>query len=785
MPQYVFKERGVTVPLWSFSDIESARASLQQLHSSGATQVIVDFHLEAQDLNDSLVVWEDDRELSNLTQVVSEAKALGLKVAIKPIVIIAETIVNWQELDPDNKGEWFSNYQQRLHEALDAQLGNVDTLVLTNELRTLTTNPDNDQYWVNLIADLREHYDVGIGFNAGGLLGDAPGLSEYELISPTLYDAVDFIGISAYPRVDGSMPEDFRNAWYSDSFGINQIFLLQEFALHTKKPIYFTELGVASVEGGNTYFYSSKQDQEPVIDFGYSDAFYEGTFSAFADDLTGIIDGVFIYSWSLSDTPAPEDNFWNVNRQSAVVRIETFFSDGLNIDTTYLSTSSADKIFGSGLSDTITVQHAGSDTYAFGGDDVIIQVGSATSEDRVSLQVTVNGDILDGIAPILNVVVNGRTIGEIRLDPVIAGRNSNFGDLPFSTQQTFSFFFGLSDEIQSVRIFHTNDEYQGLGLDRNATIHSMYFDGVHIASESFIYIPEYAEPQTGGNVLFDSGYIELTEAALDELNQTRSMSVIDGGAGIDTAVYSGNQASYTLMLTPTSTSITDRRADGNGTDQLIDIEFLDFDKEAFPFDFNLTQFGAPTGLSAADFESFIELYIAYFNRAPDAVGLAFWGSAFANGMSLEEIAAQFAPQPETVATYPMGTSNVDFATAVYTNVLGRVPDQAGLDFWAGVLNAGAASRDQFILEILRGVEAGTSDRAYLDNKVDVGAYFAVHKGMSDVANAIASMALYDGTKNSIDQAVTSIDDYYQAALHPENGEFLLQVVGVLDNALGD
>lgn len=260
---------------------------------------------------------------------------------------------------------------------------------------------------------------------------------------------------------------------------------------------------------------------------------------------------------------------------------------------------------------------------------------------------------------------------------------------------------------------------------------------------------------------------------------------IDGGGGLDTVSLPTVMSSFTVWLTATDSILKDRRGFGYGQDELVSIERLTFNYQGQTTSLELGLFSKMASLSNIELESFIELYIAYFNRAPDAVGLNFWGTAFANGMSLDEIAAQFAPQPETVATYPMGTSSVDFATAVYTNVLGRVPDQAGLDFWAGVLNAGAVSRDQLILEILRGVEAGTRDRAYLDNKVDVGAYFAVHKGMSDVANARAAMALYDGTENSIDRAVAAIDDYHQAALHPENGEFLLQVVGVLDNALGD
>ena len=269
--------------------------------------------------------------------------------------------------------------------------------------------------------------------------------------------------------------------------------------------------------------------------------------------------------------------------------------------------------------------------------------------------------------------------------------------------------------------------------------------------------------------------------------------ILDGGLGTDTAVYSGDQASYTLTLSPTETTIEDRRADGNGTDELSDMELLDFDSGAFE-PFNLNIFGGPTTLSQEDFESFIELYIAYFNRAPDAIGLNFWGTAFASGTTLEEMATLFIDQEETLAAYPPGTSNTVFAETVFDNVLGRTPDQAGLDFWVGSLDSGDVTRDQFILEVLRGakselkpelgqdfVDQQLADQEFLTNKTDIGAYFAVHKGMSDVDNASSAMALFDGTDAGIDAAVAAIDGHYADALDPANGEFLMQVVGVLDD----
>lgn len=269
---------------------------------------------------------------------------------------------------------------------------------------------------------------------------------------------------------------------------------------------------------------------------------------------------------------------------------------------------------------------------------------------------------------------------------------------------------------------------------------------------------------------------------------------IDGGDGIDTAAYSGNQTSYTLTLSPTGTTITDRRADGDGTDTLIDIEFLDFDTNIFGGPLDLGIFSAPANISADDLSSIIELYIAYFNRAPDAEGLYFWGAVFNNGFTLAQIAEGFADQDETRAAYPTGTTNEEFATIVYNNVLGRTPDAGGFEFWVGLLDDGRVVRDEFILRVLEGAKADLrpdlgqdfvdqqlADRALLENKTDIGAYFAVHNGLSNVEDAITAMNLFTGTQASIDAAVNAIDGFYADALDPLNGEFLMPLVGVLDD----
>ena len=280
----------------------------------------------------------------------------------------------------------------------------------------------------------------------------------------------------------------------------------------------------------------------------------------------------------------------------------------------------------------------------------------------------------------------------------------------------------------------------------------------------------------------------------DELEGFAGNDVIDGNGGIDLAYFLGDQSSYTLTLAADAITVQDRRADGAGTDTLRNIEIVEFYSDTDRQTLDLQQFGGPAGLSGADLESFIELYIAYFNRAPDALGLNFWGTAFANGTTLQEMASLFIDQPETRATYAEGLSNEDFATAVYDNVLGRTPDQDGYEFWVNALNSGGVGRDTFILGVLDGAKAAPgpeappefiahqlADREFLATKTDIGALYAVHRGMSDPDGARAVMDLFTGSQSSLAAALAEVDSLYSAALDPDTGAFLMPVVGVLDN----
>lgn len=349
----------------------------------------------------------------------------------------------------------------------------------------------------------------------------------------------------------------------------------------------------------------------------------------------------------------------------------------------------------------------------------------------------------------------------------------------------------------------TDDTYRITEDDRGASlsVQMSFVDGAGtletVVSEPEPPVPdpnarESREPAAPGSETENaapppaSGVLEGTPEDDGALEAVAGIGRIDGLGGVDTAVFAGDQTDYTLEFSPTGVTVTDRTEGGLGTIVLDNVELIDFgtDLPIFGGAMNLLQFGGHASLDQAAFESFVEMYIAYFNRAPDAVGLAFWGTAYANGMSLEDIAMEFAAQPETLATYPEGSNNLKFVSDVYGNVLGRSPDIDGLRFWAGQLDDGNVSRGEFILAMLNGVQDGSDDRAYLDQKTDLGALYAVHRGMSNVDDASLVMALFDGSAESLTDAVDAVEALYAAAMSAENGDFLMPLVGVLDDPFG-
>ena len=80
------------------------------------------------------------------------------------------------------------------------------------------------------------------------------------------------------------------------------------------------------------------------------------------------------------------------------------------------------------------------------------------------------------------------------------------------------------------------------------------------------------------------------------------------------------------------------------------------------------------------------LYIALFNRAPDAEGFKFWTDGLDSGATLPATANAFLASPEALDIYSATQTPAQFVATFYQTVFGRAPDTGGLAFWTGVLN---------------------------------------------------------------------------------------------------
>jgi len=160
-----------------------------------------------------------------------------------------------------------------------------------------------------------------------------------------------------------------------------------------------------------------------------------------------------------------------------------------------------------------------------------------------------------------------------------------------------------------------------------------------------------------------------------------------------------------------------------------------------------------------------ELYVATFNRAADADGLAYWisdGTANTTGLtSLEDISAAMIDNAEYTTLYGSAATDEEFVIALYANVLNRTVDgtDAGVAYWVADLAAGNVTTPYMVTAIINGAKAATgsaTDKATIENKATAGLYYA-DGGLNDVAEATTIMSSVTSDTATVTTAQTTID----------------------------
>ncbi len=163
-----------------------------------------------------------------------------------------------------------------------------------------------------------------------------------------------------------------------------------------------------------------------------------------------------------------------------------------------------------------------------------------------------------------------------------------------------------------------------------------------------------------------------------------------------------------------------------------------------------------------DQNSIVGLYVIYFNRSPDPAGLTFWQS---QDVTIEEIAAQFGASPEAKALYPFLAAPTlgdpaAFINEIYQNAFGRDADEAGLEFWLGVLEQDSSPEAvaEFVLAVAQGAQG--TDFTTLQNRADIALQFtqeAVNASIPFTPSLFATSSQIIDTVTFTDESVADAE----------------------------
>ncbi len=202
--------------------------------------------------------------------------------------------------------------------------------------------------------------------------------------------------------------------------------------------------------------------------------------------------------------------------------------------------------------------------------------------------------------------------------------------------------------------------------------------------------------------------------------------------------FSANRSNYAIAKTSSGYSVTDRVGSAGVVNVLSGstLKFTDLSVSLAMGDLADT-------ISSTDLQSLIELYIAFFNRLPDAEGMTYWIGQRKSGSTIAQIAESFynAGVQYTAQTgYSAQMSNTAFVSIIYQNVLGRTgstaPTDAELNYWAVELQSGRATKGSLISTMLDAARSYASDAKWgwvttqLNNKLRYGRSFAIEQGLT-------------------------------------------------------
>lgn len=193
-----------------------------------------------------------------------------------------------------------------------------------------------------------------------------------------------------------------------------------------------------------------------------------------------------------------------------------------------------------------------------------------------------------------------------------------------------------------------------------------------------------------------------------------------------------------------------------------------------------------------------ELYIGYFNRAPEAAGLNYWVQEFArlqaNGLTedeaIQQVSSNFYDAGVKYGLYSVAMTPEEFVLAAYKNVLGRdltiepeADREEAIKAWVPALESGEVSREQFIATLIDTAKDYADDPTwgwvaeYLEIRDALALEFAKPQYSGGLSEADAIRKGIDALKFTSPEAVKNGQTVEQAlaAFQKVGGDFSLVV----------
>jgi Ca2+-binding RTX toxin-like protein len=254
--------------------------------------------------------------------------------------------------------------------------------------------------------------------------------------------------------------------------------------------------------------------------------------------------------------------------------------------------------------------------------------------------------------------------------------------------------------------------YGGVGDDTyviNSTLDSIIEntnEGIDTVWVSFSYSLADLPNIENIGVIGTTGVSLIGNAAKNSFKGSSGNDNLNGGLGLDKAIYQGNKSNYTLIKGTDTYSISDKTGI-DGIDTLTNVERLQFSDQTLALDINGTAGQA------------YRIYQAAFNRTPDTGGLKYWIEAMDSGVSLSSVSSGFIGSAEFQKLYGTSPTNELFVTKLYDNVLHRAPDTGGYNYWVGLLNSGGIDKVSTLVNFSESNENQAGVIGVIQNGIDL------------------------------------------------------------------